>query len=91
MKNIKKDSWANGDWSVLFQNKNWSIELSKDKQELHVTNGFWVINAYYDRDKDVLRYDHIWHPPYIQRLALKLAKKHMVIFDKQFTSDKYYI
>lgn len=66
--------------SVLFQNKIWSIELLKCRAEIAVTNGYNVYYAYYDKAKNLLRWDNPYPVPrYIQSEALKQAVKSNMI------------
>ena len=72
-----KKSWVVGDNNVvLFQNKNWSIEKTKEK-EICVSNGYNTSFGYYDSIDDNCKWDWIFFPNYIKKIAIKLARKHI--------------
>lgn len=79
MKAYLKTSWTGiKDSVVLYQDKRWSIELSEDKEELHITNGNDICYAYFDSKNNKLLFDRIACPLYIQIKALSLANKYMI-------------
>ena len=61
---------------VLFQNKNWSIELIEDKndnKEFAISNGWIVV---YASVTDKLRYDNpYWLPKYIRKKCETFVNK----------------
>lgn len=65
---------------VLFQNKNWSIKLLKNGNEITISNGYTVCYGYPDLNKGLIRYDVINFPKYISDKALKLCKQHNINF-----------
>ena len=59
----------------LFSNSVWSIDLSKDKKELIISNKFEVCYAFIDRKHKRLFFDRIICPKYIQKKALSIGMK----------------
>lgn len=57
----------------------WNVNLSNDKKELIIDNNNNCCFAYYDMKKNVLYFDRIICPKYVQKFAKKYAKKHNMI------------
>lgn len=60
---------------------NWEISLNNDKTELIFNNNstVTVAYAYYDMKKDILYFDRMVVPKYVQNKAKKFAKVNKMI------------
>lgn len=65
---------------ILFQNKNWSIELLANKKEIAISDGWNVCYGNPHLKKGAILYDRIIFPDYIGKKALQLCKKHNINF-----------
>lgn len=57
----------------------WYVKLSNDKTELIIDNGNDCCYAFYDMKKDILYFDRIICPKYVQKFAKRYGKRHNMI------------